>query len=137
MVSVCYICHEPTTQTCECACRAVVHAACLLQCIQKSGSPTCTICKNAITNVRVRARRRISRYVGFFVVFLLSVIVVSGVAAMLLVALAAEEQRTHEFYDLLIYCAVMVVIAMIASNFLQTLLHERELVEEHVEYKYV
>lgn len=56
---------------------------------------------------------------------------------MLLVALAAEEQRTREFYDLIVSCAVMVLISTIASSLLQKLLRERDLVEEHVEYKYV
>ena len=137
MASLCYICHEPTTETCQCACRAVVHAACLLQCVQKTGSVTCSICKNAITNVRVREYRRLSRCVGCFVATLLAVVMTSCLAAMILVALAAEEERTREFYDLLICCAATVMIAMIASNFLEKLLRERDLLEERVEYKYV
>lgn len=137
MASLCYICHESTTETCQCACRAVVHAACLLQCVQKTGSLKCSICKNAITNVRVREYRRLSRCVGCLVATLFVVMATSFLAAMILVALAAEEQRTREFYDLLICCAVTVMIAMIASSFLQRLLHERDLLEERTEYKYV
>ena len=137
MVSLCYVCHEPTSETCQCECRAVVHAACLLKCVHKSGSPTCSICKNAIANLRARTYRRLSRFVGCFVATLFIVILTSCLAAMLLVALAAEEQRTREFYDLIVSCAVMVLISTIASSLLQKLLRERDLVEEHVEYKYV
>lgn len=61
----------------------------------------------------------------------------SCLAAIVLVALAAEEQRTFEFYNLLISCAVMVLISTIASSLVQKLLRDRALVEERVEYKYV
>jgi hypothetical protein len=137
MASPCYVCHEPTTETCQCVCRAVVHAECLLQCIRRSGQPSCSICKGVVANVRVRRQRRLSRYVGCFVVLLSSTMVLCAVAAMILVAMAAEEQRMHEFYDLLICCATSVAIAMIASSGLQKLLYERDLVEDRVEYKYV
>jgi len=137
MASQCYVCHEPTTETCQCACRAVVHAECLLQCIRRSGKPSCTICKGVVANVRVFRQRRLSRYVGCFVVLLSVTMVLGCVAAMILVAMAAEEQRVHEFYDLLICCATSVAIAMIASSFLQKLLYERDLVEDRIEYKYV
>lgn len=137
MATLCYVCHEPTSETCQCACRAVVHAACLLQCVRRSGSPTCSICKNAIANVRARTHRRLSRLVGCFVATLFVVILTSCLAAIILVALAAEEQRTREFYDLLISCAVMVLVSTFASSLLQKLLRERDLVEERVEYKYV
>lgn len=137
MASQCYVCHEPTTETCQCACRAVVHAECLLQCIRRSGKPSCTICKGVIANVRVCRRRRLSRCVGCFVVLLSATIVLCSIAAMILVAMAAEEQRMHQFYDLLICCATSVAIAMIASSFLQKLLYERDLVEDVTEYKYV
>jgi len=90
-----------------------------------------------VANVRVFRRRRLSRYVGCFVVLLSATMVLGCVAAMILVAMAAEEQRVHEFYDLLICCATSVAIAMIASSFLQKLLYERDLVEEYTEYKYV
>jgi uncharacterized protein YifN (PemK superfamily) len=118
-------------------CRAVVHAECLLQCIRRSGQPSCSICKGVVANVRVRRQRRLSRYVGCFVVLLSSTMVLCAVAAMILVAMAAEEQRMHEFYDLLICCATSVAIAMIASSGLQKLLYERDLVEDRIEYKYV
>ena len=137
MASPCYVCHEPTTETCQCACRAVVHDECLLQCIRRSGQPSCTICKGVVTNVRVRRHRRLSRYVGCFAVLLLLTMVLGALASMILVAMAAEEHRTHEFYDLLICCVTSVAIAMIASSCLQKLLYERDLVEDHVEYKYV
>lgn len=137
MASPCYVCHEPTTETCQCACRAVVHAECLLQCIQRTGQPSCTICKGVVANVRVRRQRRLSRYVGCFAVLLWSIMLLSALAAMILVAMAAEEHRVHEFYDLLIFCATSVAIAMIASSCLQKLLHERDLVEHRIEYKYV
>jgi drug/metabolite transporter (DMT)-like permease len=87
--------------------------------------------------VQARTCRRLSRFVGCFVATLFVVILTSCLAAMILVALAAEEQRTREFYDLIISCAVMVLISTIASSLLQKLLRERDLVEEHVEYKYV
>ena len=137
MASPCYVCHESTTETCQCACRAVVHAECLLQCIQRSGQPSCTICKGVVANVRVRRQRRLSRYVGCFVVLLSLTMVLGALSSMILVAMAAEEQRTNEFYDLLICCALSVAIATIASSFLQKLLYERDLVEDHIEYKYV
>tara|TARA_B100000963_G_scaffold352023_1_gene364565 strand:+ start:913 stop:1326 length:414 start_codon:yes stop_codon:yes gene_type:complete len=137
MASPCYVCHEPTTETSQCACRAVVHPECLLQCIRRSGKPSCTICKGVVGNVRVCRRRRLSRYVGCFVVLLSSTVVLCSIASMILLAMAAEEQRVHQFYDLLICCATSVAIATIASSFLQKLLHERDLVEDCIEYKYV
>lgn len=137
MASLCYVCHDPTSETCQCACRAVVHATCLLKCVRKSGSPTCSICKSAVTNVHVHTHRRVSCFVGCFAFSLVVVVGTSCLAATVLVALAAEEQRPREFYNLLICCAVMVLISTIASNFLQRLLRERDLVEERVEYKYV
>ena len=41
------------------------------------------------------------------------------------------------FYDLVVCCGTSVVIAMLASSFLQKLLDDHVLVYEHVEYKYV
>jgi len=137
MASLCYVCHEPTSETCQCTCQAVVHAACLLKFVRTSGSLTCSICKATITNVHVHKYRQLSRVVCCFVMVLFVVIMTSCLAAIVLVALAAEEQRTYEFYNLIISCAVMVLISTIASGLVQKLLRDRALVEERVEYKYV
>ncbi len=136
-MEACYICHEPTAETCQCTCEATVHADCLLKSVQRSGKPVCTICRGAIRNVRACAQRRLSRYVVCFATALGATTFMSCLAALILLALAVEEERMNVFYDLVVCCGTSVVIAMLASSFLQKLLDDHVLVYEHVEYKYV
>ena len=133
----CYICHEPTTETSQCTCKAGVHAHCLLKSIQMADRRTCTICKGLIRNVRRRRERRLSRYVGCFAVLLGCVAFLGGLAALLLLALAAEEKRMNVFYDLIICCGTSTAIALLASSFLQKLLNHHDLIIGHTEYVYV
>lgn len=53
-----------------------------------------------------------------------------------LLALAVEEKRVHEFYELLIGCTSAVGWALVASSCLQKILHDHELVAEYEEYEY-
>ena len=114
----CYICHDPTTETCACACKPAVHAHCLLKSIKLTNNPTCTICQGAIANVRLHTRHRLSRYVGCFATML------GGVT------------RMHQFYELIIGCSASVAMATIASSSLRKLLQDYELELVHTEYKY-
>lgn len=132
----CYICQEDTEEVSQCVCKARVHAGCLLECIRRSRSPKCTICQGPIANVRLRARRRLSRFVGCFVALLCASLFACALASLLLLALAVEEKRVHEFYELLIGCTSAVGWALVASSCLQKILHDHELVAEYEEYEY-
>ena len=132
----CYICHDPTTETCACACKPAVHAHCLLKSIKLTNNPTCTICQGAIANVRLHTRHRLSRYVGCFATMLGGVTLACSLAALLLLALAVEEKRMHQFYELIIGCSASVAMATIASSSLRKLLQDYELELVHTEYKY-
>jgi hypothetical protein len=82
-------------------------------------------------------RGRLSRYLGCFAAVLGGTTFASSLAALLLLALAVEEKRVHVFCDLVICCGASLVIAMLASSFLQKLLHDHALIhDEVVEYKY-
>jgi hypothetical protein len=134
--TVCYVCHEPTTEKCQCACRAVVHADCLLRSVRASGKANCTICLGPIANLRVRTWRRVSRRLTCGIFAMGTIVMVCCLAAGLLVGLAAEEKRPNVFCDLLICCAVSVGASMAASRVLHRLLCERDLATEHTEYVY-
>ena len=132
----CYICHEPTTdtETSECACKASVHARCLLRAIALARSTKCTICHQPITNVQLKSTRRVAWMVCGLATALLLSTIACCLAALLFIALAVEEERWGVFEDLLICCVTAVSMAMLGSRFLTRLLENHELMVVHEEY---
>ena len=133
----CFVCHEETTERCECACKAHVHRACLLKSIEARGKTDCTICKQPIQNVELRSVRVLSRWVCVFALALATTIVTSFAASLLLLALAIDDRNDSAFYDLLFCCASSVCLAMCASGFLQKLLEDHEVVETLDVYHFI
>lgn len=134
--AVCYVCHEPTTQTCQCRCRAVVHAVCLLKTVHALGAPRCTICRGPIVNLRVRALSRRLYCIWALLALMAVSVVVFSVLAGLLVGWAAEESDWTEFYVLLSRCGGSIVLSMWASKGFERLLHERDAALRRTEYVY-
>ena len=132
----CYVCHEPTTETSECACKAYVHSRCLLKCIALSQSTKCTICHQPITNVCQKETLRVRWLVCGFATALFLTTFACCVASLLLVALAVEEKRKSVFQDLLLCCLIAVGMATVGSRFLQRLLEQQELVVRQREYSF-
>ena len=132
----CDVCHEPTTETSECACKAQVHPRCLLKCVALSQSTICTICHQPIVNVRRKETRQVKWLVCGFAMVLFLTTFACCIVSLLLAALAVEEKRTYVFHDLLICCATAVAMAMVGSRFLQRLLEQEELVAGHEEYSF-
>jgi len=132
----CYVCHEPTTETSECACKAHVHPRCLLKCIALSQSTMCTICHAPITNVRRKETRQVAWPACLLAAALFLSTFACCLASLLLVALAVEEERVYVFHDLLICCATAVAMAMVGSRFLQKLLENHALTVVHEEYSF-
>ena len=60
----CYVCNELTTERSQCACKATVHADCLLKCVRATGRSHCTICHGPIRNLRVNRWQRLSRRIS-------------------------------------------------------------------------
>ena len=134
----CYICHEPTTDadTSQCVCKASVHPRCLLRAVALARSRKCTICHQPITNVQLKATRRVAWPVlGLATALFLSTFACC-LASLLFVALAVEEQRMSVFQDLLLCCMIAVSMAMAGSRFLQRLLENHSLVVRHEEYSF-
>lgn len=135
-VAACYVCHEPTTETCRCACRAVVHAACLLKSVHATGRAHCTICKEPIANLRVRARSRrllgVSALLALCGVATVACSVLSGLA----VGWAAETDNATDFGVLLTHSAGWIVASMWTCKGFSRLLHERDLAMRHTAYEY-
>jgi len=134
--ALCYICYEPTTETCQCQCKPTVHADCLLRSVRISKRTYCTICHGPIANLRVRQRRRY--YVPLTLLMYLAGIFVgiAGVSAMLSVAEAAEEQDLEAFYRLLIRSIGCVMEAIGASKLFTWLLERRDLEMVHAHFDY-
>ena len=136
-MSRCYVCHEETTERCKCACKAHVHRACLLKSIEARGNMSCSICAQPIQNVCARPVRRVSHWVVCFAVVLVATIVSTSFAAMLLLALAVDDRNHSAFYDLLACCLCCVCVSVCASNFLQKLIQDHDLVVTHDAYRFV
>lgn len=134
---MCYICYEPTTETCQCPCKPTVHADCLLKHVRISRRQTCSICQGPIANLRVRKRRRF--YHSLTVLMYLAGVFmgIAAVAAVLSVAEAAAEPDLEKFYRLLIRTVGCVTEAIGASKLFTWLLERRELEAEFTEYDYV
>ena len=132
----CYVCHEPTTDTSECVCKANVHPRCLLKCIALSHSTSCTICHQPITNLHLKERRQVAWPVCGLAAALFLSTFACCLGALLLVALAVEEERMNVFHDLLICCLTAVSMAMLGSRFLQRLLENHALTVVHYEYSF-
>lgn len=132
----CYVCHEATSDTSECACKASVHPRCLLKCIALSQSTKCTICHQPITNVCRTETRKVAWLVCGFAMVLFLTTLACCIGSLLLVALAVEEKRMSVFQDLLLCCLLSVGMAMLGSRFLQRLLENHELVVVHQEYSF-
>ena len=135
--SVCYICYEPTTETCQCACKPTVHADCLLKHVRISRRRTCSICHGPIANLRVRQRRRFYRSLTVLMYFAGVFIGIAAVAAMLSVAEAAVEPDLEKFYRFLLRSVGCVMEAIGASKLFTWLLERREREAEFTEYDYV
>lgn len=135
-VTACYVCHEPTTETSRCACRAVVHAACLLKSVHATGKPHCTICKGPIANLRVRAWSRRLLCVWALLVLCGGATVVCSVLSGLAVGWAAETDSATDFGVLLSHSAAWIVASMWTSRAFSWLLNERDLALRHTAYEY-
>jgi E3 ubiquitin-protein ligase DOA10 len=133
----CFVCHEETTERCACACKAYVHGACLLKTIEARQNTQCTICAQPIGNVEQQAVRVPSRWVIAFALALVSTIMTSSLAALLLMALAVDDRNHASFCDLLICCTSSVFLAMFASHFLQKLLEDHDLTVTHDVYRFI
>ncbi len=133
----CFVCHEETTERCACACKAYVHAACLLKSIELRQNTQCTICAQPIRNVEQRTVRVPSRWVIAFALALASTITTSALAAVLLLALAVDDRNHASFYDLLVCCASSTFLSMFAAYFLQKLLEDHELAVAHDVYRFI
>jgi|SaaInlV_125m_DNA_1040241.scaffolds.fasta_scaffold08367_6 hypothetical protein len=132
----CYVCHESTTETCQCACKATVHAHCLLKCVRVSGLPYCTICLGRIANLKVHRWRRITRRSS-------TALVASGVAicyysvySAVMVGRYVEEKDPNVEFKCMMQCVGSLIMACMASKVCSRLLEMRDSVAEHVEYEY-
>jgi hypothetical protein len=132
----CYVCHDLTTETCRCACRATVHADCLLKCVRTTGRPYCTICLGPIANLKVRRWRRISRRISLALVVTGAAVCYSSVFAAVMVGMYVEANDS----DVAIKCAIQgigsLMQAWAASKLFSWLVEKRDLTAEHVEYEY-
>ena len=135
-VTACYVCHEPTTETCRCACQAVVHAACLLKSVHATGKAHCTICKGPIANLRVRERSRRLLCVWALLVLCGVATVVCSVLSGLAVGWAAETDNATDFGVLLSHSAGWIVASMWTSRGFSRLLNERDLAMRQTVYEY-
>ena len=134
--TACYVCHEPTTERCWCACRAVVHAGCLLQSVHATGQARCTICREPIANLRLRKRSR--RYICMSVLLVLSGVatVACSVLSGLAVGWATETGVWSDGGVQLSHGAGWIVASMWTSKGFMRLLNERDLAMQHTEYEY-
>jgi len=132
----CYVCHELTTETCQCACRATVHADCLLKCVRVTGRSHCSICLGPIRNLRVRRWHRVSRRLSVGLVVAGAAMCGFSVNAAVMVGRAVEEKDAVEFYRLLIVCMGNLMESWAMSRLFSWLMERRDLTAEHVEYEY-
>ena len=133
----CFVCHEETTDTCACACKACVHRECLLRTIEARDSSNCCICAQPIQNVAVLTRKNPSLWVVTFAAMLALTVGFSAFASLLFLALAVDDRNDAAFYDLLICCASSVFLAVFASHFLGKLLADHDLVVLRSVYVFV
>lgn len=132
----CYVCHELTTETCQCACRATVHADCLLKCVRASGRSHCSICLGPIANLRVNRWRRLSRRISTMLVVAGAAIFYFSVSAAIEVGRIAEARNRTEFYRRVIVCVSFLAQSWGSSRLFSWLLERRDLTAEHVEFYY-
>jgi len=134
--SVCYVCHEPTTNKCQCACRAVVHADCLLRSIRTADKAHCTICLGPIANLRTRRWRRVSRRITIGLVVTGAAICYSSVFAAIMVGMYVEEKDSEASMKHVIPGIGALMQAWAGSKLFSWLVEQRDLTAEHVEYEY-
>ena len=132
----CYVCHELTTETCQCACRATVHADCLLKCVRVSGRSHCSICLGPIANLRVSRWRQLSRRVSIEIMAAGAAMFYFTVSAAIEVGRMIEARNRTEFYKRAIVCASFFAQSWGASRLFSWLLERRDLAGERVEFYY-
>ena len=132
----CYVCHELTTETCQCACRATVHADCLLKCVRTTGRPYCTICLGRIANLRVHRWRRLSRRITVGLVVTGAAICYSSVFAAVMVGMYVEAKDSEASMKYVIQGIGALMQAWAGSRLFSWLVEKRDLTAEHVEYEY-
>ena len=132
----CYVCHEVTTESCQCACRATVHADCLLKCVRTTGRPYCTICLGPIANLRVRRWRRVSRRISVALVVTGSAICYSSVFAAIMVGMYVEAKESEASVKYVIQGIGALVQAWAGTRLFSWLVEKRDLTAEHTEYEY-
>ena len=134
--AVCYVCHEPTTNKCQCACRAVVHADCLLRSIRTADKAHCTICLGPIANLRARRWRRVPRRITVGLVVTGAAICYSSVFAAIMVGMYVEAKDSKASMKHVIQGIGALMQAWAGSNLFSWLVEKRDLAAEHVEYEY-
>ena len=132
----CYVCHELTTETCQCACRATVHADCLLKCVRASGRSHCSICLGPIANLRVHRWRRVSRRLSVWLLATGAAVFYFSVSAAIEVGRIVEARDRTEFYRRIIVCVSFLAQSWGASRLFSWLVEKRDLTADHVEFHY-
>lgn len=132
----CYVCHDSTTERCRCACKATVHADCLLKYVRVSGRPYCSICLGPIANIKVHRWRCISRRISVGLVVTGVAICYSSVVAALMVGLYVEETSSREATKYAIQGIGAFLQAWAGSKLFLWLVHKRDLTAERVEFQY-
>lgn len=132
----CYVCHEPTTETCRCACKATVHADCLLKCVRASGMPYCTICLGTIANLRVPRWRRITRRHSVALVLTGLAICYYSVFTALMVGLYVEEKDPEVATKHVLQGTGSLVLTWAASKLFLWMVESRDRIADHAEYEY-
>jgi hypothetical protein len=146
-VPVCYICLEEVrdpTDVGECACRAPVHAACLLKAVAASDSLVCGICKEGIANVQKRERWRlqVTMPCGFRVASFVCGTVLDVLAIVMLYEACATRFTQPQFFEvLLVICATFAFLGTLGfwlGTHLETMYRDRACVAvRHAEYDVV
>jgi len=132
----CYVCHELTTERSQCACKATVHADCLLKCVRATGRSHCTICHGPIRNLRVNRWQRLSRRISAMMLAAGAAIFYFGVSAAIEVGRMVEASNRVERCRCVIACASLLAQSWGASRLFSWLLERRDLTAEHVEFYY-
>ena len=133
---VCYVCYESTTETCQCPCRATVHAECLLTCVRRTGRGYCTICLGPIANLKVRRWRRISRRISVALVMCGAAVCYYSVYAAVMVGQYVEEQNSEVALKYMIQGFGALIQGWVASRLFLWLIEKRDAASEHAEYEY-
>lgn len=132
----CYVCHESTTETCQCACKATVHADCLLKCVRASGLPYCTICLGPVANLKVCRWRRITRRGSAALVASGTAIGYYSVYSAVMVGQYVEEKNPEVALKCMMQCLGSLIMTWVASKTFSWLLEKQNSIAEHVEYEY-